>query len=271
MAQKEAMHHALNVPLTFCVSPVKRFFVRVPDLFANRRLRANTARDSYKKPPSRGLSIHCQKTQESESASSQVPSRGRKLAVVGLGNPGKNYTGTRHNIGFDVVDALAAVHRVSFTMNRSLEAEIARLTLAERDVLLVRPRTYMNSSGRTVRKLKLPTRALLIVADDIALNVGRVKLKSRGSAGGHNGLKSIESAIGGREYARMRIGVGEAGAPDRWRDHVLGRFNRAERAELDEIIIDCCNVIEEWIKHDDLQRPIDMLSRIIGSKRNVKS
>ncbi len=271
MSGRESIQRALHVPLTFCISPLNQPLNLAFKSFRQQQsLCTIPTRNVYNKVGNRKLTIRCQQTPAAESASQTVLSRGHTLAVVGLGNPGRNFNGTRHNIGFDVVTALAATHGASFSTNRSLEAEVARVNIGERDVLLVRPRTYMNASGRTVRKLKLPTRALLIVADDMALDVGRVKLRARGSAGGHNGLKSIETAIGGREYARLRIGVGEAGGPDQWRDHVLGSFSRAERTELEGVVIDCCNVIEEWIKHDDIQRPIDLLSRLMGNKKNVK-
>lgn len=197
------------------------------------------------------------------------PARGDTLAVVGLGNPGKEYNGTRHNVGFDILQALATIHKTAFRSERSLEADVARFEMDNRTVLLVRPRTYMNSSGRSVRKLKLPKTALLIVADDMALEVGRLKLRPSGSAGGHNGLKSIETALGGREYARLRVGVGEArGGPGEWRDHVLGKFSRSEREQLEGVFIDSVNVIEEWIRNEEMKGAVDLLSRLMGRKKN---
>lgn len=119
--------------------------------------------------------------------------------------------------------------------------------------------------------MKLPKAALLIVADDMALEVGRMKLRANGSAGGHNGLKSIETALGGREYARLRVGVGEArGGAGGWSDHVLGKFSRSEREELEGVFIDSVNVIEEWIRNDEIKGAIDLLSRIMGRKNNSK-
>lgn len=163
-----------------------------------------------------------------------------------------------------MLSQLAAVHRVTFKRDRTLDAEVATLDLFDREVRLVKPTTYMNASGRTVRKLKLQDNALLVVTDDMALDIGRIKLRPRGSAGGHNGLKSIEQALGGREYPRLRVGVGAADGPDRWSDHVLGSFSKAERAEMEGVYIDCMNIVECWIRHEDFKLATDLLSRLMG-------
>jgi len=147
--------------------------------------------------------------------------------VVGLGNPGKEYDGTRHNIGFAVLDSLAP--GAGFVRDPKGPSEVAR----EGDVRYLKPRTYMNLSGQAVRAwldwLKLTPADLLVVVDDFALPLGEVRLRERGSHGGHNGLRSIESSLGTRDYARVRCGIGPV--PERWavEDFVLARFLPEER------------------------------------------
>src|SRR5208283_87826 len=133
--------------------------------------------------------------------------------VVGLGNPGREYAGTRHNVGFAVVDSLAASAHASRFQSR-FQAQVAELVEEALKLLLVKPETYMNLSGRSVRQFldfyKLPVEDLLIVCDDFNLPLGKLRFRARGSAGGHNGLRSIQEQLGTPEYARLRIGVGDA-------------------------------------------------------------
>lgn len=145
--------------------------------------------------------------------------------VVGLGNPGKEYDGTRHNIGFAVLDSLVS----GFTRDTKGPSDVAR----DGEIRYVKPRTYMNLSGNAVLSwlswLKLRPSDLLVVVDDFALPLGEVRLRERGSHGGHNGLRSIETVLGTREYARVRCGIGPV--PERWavEDFVLARFTPEER------------------------------------------
>jgi PTH1 family peptidyl-tRNA hydrolase len=159
--------------------------------------------------------------------------------IVGLGNPGRTYAGTRHNVGFDVVDTLAGrVSAVWEPAPRGLEALAARAR--NPDILLAKPLTFMNLSGAAVvgltqfYKIELP--ALLVVVDDVNLELGRLRARAAGSAGGHNGLKSIIGALGSDAFARIRIGVG-GGEPRRdLAGHVLGRFAAEERALIAEAV-----------------------------------
>jgi PTH1 family peptidyl-tRNA hydrolase len=157
--------------------------------------------------------------------------------VVGLGNPGRAYAGTRHNVGFDVLDLLADRHQAEWTTApRGIDALIARARSA--DITLVKPLTFMNASGPAVVgllqffKIELPD--LFVVVDDVNLELGRLRARAAGSAGGHNGLKSIIGALGTSEFARLRVGVGRGDARRDLADHVLARFDPDER----EIVAD---------------------------------
>ena len=170
--------------------------------------------------------------------------------VVGLGNPGRRYDGTRHNVGFDIVDALADRHRANWEMApRGAEALVARWRAA--DTVLAKPLTFMNLSGpATVALLnfyKIDTSGLLVVVDDVNLELGRLRARAAGSAGGHNGLKSIVGALGSQEFARVRVGVG-GGEPRRdLVDHVLGRFAPEERPIIAEAVTRTADAAELFI------------------------
>jgi PTH1 family peptidyl-tRNA hydrolase len=170
--------------------------------------------------------------------------------IVGLGNPGRNYAGTRHNVGFDVVDLLAERFKADWqSAPRGIEALTARDRAA--DTLLVKPLTFMNLSGPAVvglaqfYKSDLPD--LFVVVDDVNLELGRLRARAAGSAGGHNGLKSIIGALGSDAFARMRIGVG-GGEPRRdLSGHVLGRFAPDERPVIVEAVSRSADAAELFI------------------------
>ena len=164
--------------------------------------------------------------------------------VVGLGNPGRRYAGTRHNVGFDVLDLLAERHRVEWeSAPRGTDALVGQYSDGEvsadvasafrRKVLLAKPLTFMNLSGHAVRDLlqfyKIDGGDVLVVVDDINLELGRLRARPSGSAGGHNGLKSIIEVLGSEEFARLRVGVGRGDARRDLADHVLATFERDER------------------------------------------
>lgn len=154
--------------------------------------------------------------------------------IVGLGNPGAEYAGTRHNIGFDVVDRLATRHGIPVRLRRH-RAVLGDGVIEGRRVILARPMTYMNLSGEAVgsvaRMYRFSPVEVLILVDDVALPVGKLRLRMKGSSGGHNGLKSIEQSLNSQEYARIRIGVG---GPRRGAmiGHVLGRAGSDEKESL---------------------------------------
>lgn len=171
--------------------------------------------------------------------------------IVGLGNPGNNYQDTRHNIGFQVVSAFARQHQLSFRKEAALQGEIAKGALGTgAKVLVMMPLTYVNLSGDAVqaciRYFRIGLDRLLVISDEVALPFGKLRLSDRGSAGGHNGLKSIEERLGTQYYARLRFGVGDRQHGD-LADHVLGKFNEEEKRGLPALIEQAAQVINIWI------------------------
>jgi PTH1 family peptidyl-tRNA hydrolase len=175
------------------------------------------------------------------------------MLIVGLGNPGRRYAETRHNVGFMTVDELARRHGVVDVSER-MGAWSGRARIAERDVLLVKPQTFMNASGEAVGRLwrwyRLSLEQLLVVGDDIDLPFGRLRLRARGSAGGHNGLRSIFAHVGSQEVARLKIGVGRSAERDA-RDHVLTSFSPEERAALPDLLGRAADAVE-WVLRDGI-------------------
>jgi len=169
--------------------------------------------------------------------------------IVGLGNPGPRYTGTRHNVGFDVVDLLAMGVGTS-PFRRRFQAELAEFADRDGSVLLVKPETFMNLSGASVRQVmdfyKLPADDLLVVCDDIALPLGKLRVRAKGSHGGHNGLRNIQDHLGSPEYARLRVGVGAP--PDEAVDYVLGRFRPAEKPVIAEAVGRAAEAALVWVR-----------------------
>jgi len=171
--------------------------------------------------------------------------------VVGLGNPGREYEGSRHNIGFRVVDKLAADAGAAWQTRSKYEADIAAVKLSGHQVLLAKPRTFMNASGRACAALlrwhQLTPEQMLVVVDDADLDVGRLRLREKGSAGGHRGLLSIAQCSGSEQYPRLRIGIGRP-QPGRAADglvgFVLGRFREDERPQVDEAVARAARAIE---------------------------
>lgn len=161
-----------------------------------------------------------------------------KYLIAGLGNIGAKYAGTRHNIGFDVVDHLAKAREADWTTDNL--GDVAQFKFKGRTFVLLKPATYMNLSGKAVRywlqKEKIEKENLLVVLDDLNLDFGKQRLRGSGSDGGHNGLKSIDSLCGGNNYARLRIGIGDAFAKGRQADYVLGEWTPKEQEFLPEII-----------------------------------
>lgn len=160
----------------------------------------------------------------------------KKFLIVGLGNIGPEYTGTRHNAGFMVADRLAEDAGVSFSSCRY--GDMAKVKVKNCELLVLKPSTFMNLSGVAVRywmnKEKLPLNQLLIVVDDIALPFGVIRIRESGSEGGHNGLKSISEQLGNRNYARLRFGVGSEFSKGNQVNYVLGQFSTDEKKELPE-------------------------------------
>lgn len=171
--------------------------------------------------------------------------------IAGLGNPDKKYQNTRHNIGFDVIDALAEKYNISMNEKKH-RAIYGSGILAGQKVLLVKPQTYMNLSGQSIAEIlnfyKLsPAEDLIVIFDDISLIPGNIRIRSKGSAGGHNGIKSIIAETGSSDFARIKVGVGEK--PEGWdlADHVLGHFSKEERAYVEDAVKNACAAAEYMV------------------------
>ena len=170
--------------------------------------------------------------------------------IVGLGNPGKRYAGTRHNVGFDVLDLLASRHRIEWeSAPRGIDALSGRGRAAE--VIVAKPLTFMNLSGQAVRDLlqfyKIAAGDALIVVDDTNLELGRLRARPSGSAGGHNGLKSVIEALGSEDFARLRVGVGRGDARRDLADHVLAKFDADERSIVAETVTRAADAVELFL------------------------
>ena len=169
--------------------------------------------------------------------------------VVGLGNPGREYEHTRHNVGFRVAAELARRHGASRPKLR-FDAEIAEAALGTQKLLLVRPQTFMNASGRCVRQLvdfyQLPLTDLLVVCDDMNLEVARLRLRPGGSAGGQKGLADILRQLGTEEFSRLRLGIGRPSGKMRGTDYVLARFSADEAKEIEHAVLEAADGVETW-------------------------
>lgn len=171
--------------------------------------------------------------------------------VVGLGNPGRKYDGTRHNVGFAVLDLLAASPSVGGFQSR-FDAQVAEWLDDGEKILLLKPETFMNLSGRSVRQAidfhKIEIDSLLVVADDISLPLGKLRFRAQGTHGGHNGLRDIQSHLATNDYARLRIGVDSPGDADA-ADHVLGRFRPAEKPVIEDAVQQAAQGVFLWARH----------------------
>ena len=156
--------------------------------------------------------------------------------IAGLGNPTKEYEKTRHNVGFEVIDRLAKEYDID-VMTAKHKALCGKGTIEGQNVILAKPLTFMNLSGESVRELsvyyKVPPENCIIVYDDISLDVGRLRVRAKGSAGGHNGIKSIIARLGGENFPRVRVGIGDKPKGKDLADYVLGRFSKQEAEVMD--------------------------------------
>lgn len=169
-----------------------------------------------------------------------------KYLIVGLGNPGDKYKETRHNIGFKVVESFANEHGGTFKLDKN--AEVAHAKFKGRTIVLIKPTTFMNLSGKAVnywmQSEKITIDNILVITDDIALPFGKLRMKGKGSDGGHNGLKDIQAVLKSQEYARLRFGVGSDFHKGQQADYVLGEWSSEENNTLKERI----QVATEFIK-----------------------
>ena len=192
--------------------------------------------------------------------------------IVGMGNPGKAYADTRHNVGWWVIDHLAGVWR-SDGWRKDQASQVSDGRVGGQRVRLAKPQTYMNLSGGILRPYLRreswsAAKDLLVIVDDVALPVGRFRLRAQGSAGGHNGLKSIEAAVGSRDYARLRVGVGPGTGRERrggLSDYVLDRVGKGERKEIEALYPDLVGVAETW-----LSEGVDAAMRAYNQKGDLR-
>jgi PTH1 family peptidyl-tRNA hydrolase len=172
----------------------------------------------------------------------------KKFLIVGLGNIGPAYANTRHNIGFKIVDELAEEHKTTFETEKL--GDVATFKLKGRFFILLKPSTFMNLSGKSVKywmdKENVAVENILVVTDDVNIDFGTIRLKAKGSAGGHNGLKDIQEKLNTQQYARFRFGVGANYSRGRQVDFVLGEWNKQETSELIERLPTSAKIITSF-------------------------
>ena len=190
--------------------------------------------------------------------------------IVGLGNPRKEYENTRHNIGFDVIDKLADQEKIS-VLEKKHKALIGKGIIGGEKVILAKPQTFMNLSGESVREIvdyyQIDLDDILIIFDDVSLDVGQLRIRAKGSAGGHNGVKSIISHLGSDGFARIKVGVGEKPTKMDLADYVLGRFHGEELVQIREGVEHAASAAELIIR-DELQAAMNQYNQ---SKKKAKS
>lgn len=173
----------------------------------------------------------------------------KKFLVVGLGNIGEEYIGTRHNIGFEILDFLAEKEEITFSPGRL--GDVAQFKHKGRTAICLKPSTYMNLSGKAVlywlQQENIPLENLLVLTDDLNLPFGSLRLKTKGSDGGHNGLKDIQKMLGTAAYPRLRFGVGADYSKGHQVDYVLGKWNEEEAEQLNERLERCHNLIKSFL------------------------
>lgn len=172
-----------------------------------------------------------------------------KYLIVGLGNIGPEYKNTRHNIGFDVVDKWAEKHETEFDSGRL--AFVAKTKYRGKSVVLIKPTTFMNLSGKAVKhwmqKEKIPRERILVITDDLALPLAKIRLKKKGSHAGHNGLKDLIAQLGTADFTRLKFGIGDNFPRGRQVEHVLGKWRSEEQTDVEIGIAQCCEMIESYL------------------------
>lgn len=189
--------------------------------------------------------------------------------IAGLGNPGKKYENTRHNIGYQVVDALAGRHGISI-LELKFKGIIGKGMIGGEKVILIKPLTYMNLSGECIREavsyFKIDeTAELIVIADDVSLDVGQIRIRKKGSAGGHNGLKNIIAQLGHEEFMRIKMGVGEKPPGYDLADYVLGHFTKEDEKILSESRETAVLAIET-IMNDGIEKAMNLYNAKRGNK-----
>ena len=189
--------------------------------------------------------------------------------IAGLGNPDDRYKGTRHNVGFDVIDLLAEKYNISVD-TRKHQAYLGKGVIAGQKVILAKPQTYMNLSGESIGSLveyyKVdPEEELLVIHDDVSLDVGQLRIRKKGSAGGHNGLKNIIAHLGTNVFPRIKVGVGEKPKGYDLADYVLGHFSKGEKERMEEAYSLAAGAVELIVN-----REVDKAMNEYNKKKDVK-
>lgn len=199
---------------------------------------------------------------DTESASEDSDMASGAHIVIGLGNPGRNYANTRHNLGFMVVDELAR-RAGDATSRKRFRSEVIDGRLPEGRAILIKPQTYMNESGHAVREAlnwyRVDPEDMLVVVDDLALPFGQLRIRKSGSAGGHNGLRSIIAQVGTQEFPRLRVGIGRG--PHKGKAHVLSNFAPSEREHLPKVIDAAADAVELWMREGAIAAMNDVNGR----------
>ena len=190
--------------------------------------------------------------------------------IVGLGNPGAEYARTRHNAGFLVVQELAKRASAHWNLETKFDARVAKASQGERRILFAEPQTFMNASGEAVSALasfyRVPVSQLLVVTDDADLPLGEIRLRAKGSSGGHHGLESIEQHIGSREFARLKVGIGRTRDGRREiTNYVLGRFSSEEKRLLEKVLQRAADQAECWAA-DGIEKAMNRFNGVVDSE-----
>ena len=190
--------------------------------------------------------------------------------IVGLGNPGAEYARTRHNAGFLVVEELARRASADWNFEKKFDARVAKSERDGRKVLLAEPQTFMNASGEAVAALmsfyRVPLAQLLVVVDDADLPFGEIRLRAKGSSGGHHGLESIERHLGSREFARLKVGIGRKDGQREITNFVLGKFSSAETKLLEKVLQRAADQAQCRVA-DGIEKPMNRFNGVVDSDK----
>ncbi len=193
--------------------------------------------------------------------------------IIGLGNPGKQYENTRHNMGFLVVRELARMHGATLQSKPQLLGEFAKANVGGQTLIFLLPMTYMNLSGRSVQRCvdfyKLDVSNLFVIVDDIYIPFGKMRLREKGQSGGHNGLKNIDEHLGTENYTRLRVGIGGS-QTEELSDFVVGKFKKDEVEKLPGVIDSAMEITNAWI-NSGIKEALETLSRVFQGKSEKKS
>ena len=190
--------------------------------------------------------------------------------VVGLDNPGAEYARTRHNAGFLVLEELARRASAGWNLEKKFDARMAKQDQDGRKVLLAQPQTFMNLSGEAVNALmgfyRVPLSQLLVVTDDADLPFGEIRLRTKGSSGGHHGLESIEQHIGSREFARLKVGIGRKDGRREIAGHVLGKFSTGEAKLMDKVLQRAADQVACWVA-EGIEKAMNRFNGVVNPEQ----